>query len=76
MTHSFSYWSEVPESTTDEDVTLGVDEAGRGPVLGPMVYSIAYIPTSKAEELKGIGFAGVCLHDGDALLCVLRSKTG
>lgn len=36
---------------------LGVDEAGRGPVLGPLVYGIAYCPVSYSEELKSIGFA-------------------
>ncbi|RKP22464.1 Rnaseh2a protein, partial [Syncephalis pseudoplumigaleata] len=36
---------------------LGVDEAGRGPVLGPMVYSICYCPLERSNDIKSLGFA-------------------
>ncbi|CAG9464415.1 unnamed protein product [Pedinophyceae sp. YPF-701] len=40
-----------------EPCILGVDEAGRGPVLGPMVYGVAFCPVADLEALKKKGFA-------------------
>lgn len=37
---------------------MGVDEAGRGPVLGPMVYGVAFCPVEYKEQLDGMGFNG------------------
>ncbi|KAK7068987.1 Ribonuclease H2 subunit A [Halocaridina rubra] len=49
--------SVLPEICKSEPCVLGVDEAGRGPVLGPMVYGICYCPISKHEDLKSAGVA-------------------
>lgn len=35
---------------------LGIDEAGRGPVLGPMVYAAAFCPVADERRLRAMGF--------------------
>jgi ribonuclease H2 subunit A len=53
---SYTYHSPTP--TTPGPYILGVDEAGRGPVLGPLVYGVAYCPVTYEEKLDDMGFAG------------------
>ncbi|CAG8497589.1 10687_t:CDS:2 [Scutellospora calospora] len=59
LTSSYTYHSPLPsalEIDEREPCILGVDEAGRGPVLGPMVYGICYCPLSKYEQVSKLGF--------------------
>ncbi|ORY78659.1 ribonuclease HII-domain-containing protein [Protomyces lactucae-debilis] len=56
---SYSYITPIPASITAKtgvECILGVDEAGRGPVLGPMVYGVAYCSVDYAESIKQHGF--------------------
>jgi ribonuclease H2 subunit A len=56
---SYTYHSPTP--TAPGPYILGVDEAGRGPVLGPLVYGVAYCPASYEEQLNDLGFAGAAI---------------
>ncbi|KAK2998906.1 hypothetical protein RJ639_023175 [Escallonia herrerae] len=40
-----------------EPCIMGIDEAGRGPVLGPMVYGCLYCPISYQNTLSSLNFA-------------------
>lgn len=55
---SYTHFSPVPaallngsDNGANMPCCLGVDEAGRGPVLGPMVYGIFYLPLELSDPL-------------------------
>lgn len=47
--------SNLPEICRKEPCHVGIDEAGRGPVLGPLVYGIFVCPVRLESQLKGLG---------------------
>ncbi|KAK7064800.1 ribonuclease [Favolaschia claudopus] len=67
LRESYTYHSPTP--TADGPYILGVDEAGRGPVLGPLVYGVAYCPVAYKEKLEELGFA-----DSKTLTAEIRSE--
>jgi ribonuclease H2 subunit A len=46
----------IPEACLGVDIVIGIDEAGRGPVLGSMVYTAAFWPVSEDAEIQKMGF--------------------
>ncbi|KAG6820950.1 hypothetical protein H0H93_009186 [Arthromyces matolae] len=64
---SYTYHSILP--TAPGPYILGVDEAGRGPVLGPLVYGVAFCPVAYKPQLEELGFA-----DSKTLTPELRSN--
>ena len=58
------YLSEVPEVCKGSDsVYLGIDEAGRGPVLGDMTYSAAYWRECDNDSIKELGYDGELMRN-------------
>jgi len=46
------------EKNMEKGFFLGIDEAGRGPVLGPMIYSAFFCDKNQLSILKELGCAG------------------
>lgn len=46
----------IPESCLGCDIVIGIDEAGRGPVLGSLVYTAAFWPVSEDAAITKMGF--------------------
>lgn len=69
--------SSIPGVCKEEPCVLGVDEAGRGPVLGPMVYGICFCPLTRHEDLKSVGVADSKMlkeQDRERIFDIIQSK--
>lgn len=56
--------------------SLGIDEAGRGCVLGAMVYACFYCPQDELENLKAMKVDGETSSAGATLTLLLLFKNG
>eukprot|EP01038_Epipyxis_sp_PR26KG_P005185 gene5185-7215_t len=65
-----------PPTCKGVDIVIGVDEAGRGPVLGPLVYAAAFWPVSEHQAISSLGFNDskqLKEHEREALFDKIRS---
>lgn len=77
---SYSHFSPIPpalrptdpsDPSTAPPCVLGVDEAGRGPVLGPMVYGVFFLPIPLSDPLLREAHR---FDDSKVLTPVVRSR--
>ncbi|KAA0176956.1 hypothetical protein FNF27_01778 [Cafeteria roenbergensis] len=53
---SFTVWGDIPEGCRNVPLVAGIDEAGRGSVIGDMIYGIAFWPADADAEISRLGF--------------------
>jgi ribonuclease H2 subunit A len=46
----------IPDACRGKEIVIGIDEAGRGPVLGSLIYCAAFWPADQNEEICKLGF--------------------
>ena len=46
----------IPQTCCGQEVVVGIDEAGRGPVLGSLIYVTAFWPMAQHEEICKLGY--------------------
>lgn len=46
----------IPDACRGKEIVVGIDEAGRGPVLGSLVYVAAFWPADENEAMCKLGF--------------------
>jgi ribonuclease H2 subunit A len=59
----------LTKSVREEPCVIGIDEAGRGPVLGPLVYALFVCPVRLETTLRGLG-----ANDSKALCAKTRES--
>lgn len=46
----------IPDACREREIVIGIDEAGRGPVLGSLIYAAAFWPLAEHEAICALGF--------------------
>lgn len=46
----------IPDACRGKEIVIGIDEAGRGPVLGSLIYCAAFWPADENDVISKLGF--------------------